>query len=99
MRDEIKFLAEVVGQASHCEQVYLFGSEARGDAHLDSDVDLALIIPDGVSPRQALRAAIRATAQRSHPIDLVVIAHSTWANGQSLLARQIRQEGVLVYEQ
>ena len=99
MRDEIKFLAEVVGQASHCEQVYLFGSEARGDAHLGSDVDLALIIPDGVSPRQALRAAIRATAQRTQPIDLVVIAHSTWVNGQSLLARQIRQEGVLVYEQ
>ena len=99
MRDEIKFLAEVVGRASHCEQVYLFGSEARGEAHLGSDVDLALIIPDGVSPREALRAAIRATAQRKQPIDLVVIAHSNWANGQSLLARQVRQEGILLYGQ
>lgn len=99
MRDEIKFLAEAVGQASQCEQVYLFGSEARGEAHVGSDVDLALIIPDGVSPRQALRAAIRVTAQRTQPIDLVVIAHSTWVNGQSLLARQIRQEGILLYGQ
>ena len=99
MRDEIKFLAEMVGKASNCEQVYLFGSEARGEAHEGSDVDLALIIPDGVSPRQALRAAIRATAQRSHPIDLVVIAHSNWTSGQSLLARQIRQEGILLYGQ
>ena len=99
MRDEIKFLAEVVGQASQCEQVYLFGSEARGEAHVGSDVDLALIIPDGLSPRQALRAAIRATAQRSQPIDLVVITHSTWAKGQSLLARQIRLEGILLYGQ
>jgi predicted nucleotidyltransferase len=94
---QILRLAEAAGQAAQAEQVLVFGSRARGDATADSDVDLALIVPDQVSRREALRAAIKATAVRDLPLDLVVLAHSNWTQGRSLLARQIRQEGQVVY--
>jgi predicted nucleotidyltransferase len=31
-------------------RIYLFGSEARGDAGLDSDLDFLVVVPDDVSP-------------------------------------------------
>ena len=34
-------------------QVYLFGSEARGDAGSDSDIDLAVIVRDDAPERQS----------------------------------------------
>lgn len=97
MNQEVHQLARAAGQAAQAERVYVFGSQARGEARADSDVDIALVIADGASPRKALRAAIAATAQRKQALDLVVIAHSTWARGSSLLAREVKQEGVLVY--
>jgi predicted nucleotidyltransferase len=97
MNQDFHELARAAGKAAQAECVYVFGSRARGDALPDSDLDMALIIADGASPRKALRAAIAATAQRRHSIDLVVIAHSTWTLGRSLLAREVQQDGVLVY--
>ncbi len=42
-------LAEIVrrlAQAYEPDRIYLFGSKARGDAGLDSDYDLLLVVPD-----------------------------------------------------
>lgn len=97
MNHAVHELARAAGQAAGAERVYVFGSQARGEARADSDLDLALIIADDVSPRQALRAAIAATSERKQALDVVVIAHSTWAQGRSLLAREVRRQGVLVY--
>jgi predicted nucleotidyltransferase len=35
----------------HAEQIWLFGSRARGDASLDSDWDLLVVVPDGIEER------------------------------------------------
>ena len=46
-------LAEVVRrlvEAYRPEQIYLFGSVARGDAGPDSDYDLMIIVPDDAPP-------------------------------------------------
>lgn len=39
-------LEELYG--SRLQQIILFGSEARGDAHADSDVDIALVLKDPI---------------------------------------------------
>lgn len=97
MKIDLRQLAENVGRAAAAERVILFGSQARGQSREDSDVDLALIVPDKVNRREALSAALLATAERQFPLDLVVLSHSTWEAGDSLLARQVRSEGVLLY--
>lgn len=98
MNSNFTQLAQAAGKAAKAEQVWVFGSQARGDAKLGSDLDLALVLPDGVDGRTALRAALRATLDRKIPVDLVAVAHSSWVSGSTALARQIRMEGVRVYE-
>lgn len=97
MNSEIRQLAEAAGKAANAEAVFLFGSQARGDSSAESDIDLALIIPDHEERRAALRAAIRATANRRRPLDLVVLSHTAWQQKNSLLARQVREEGIMAY--
>jgi len=89
-------LARVAGQAAHAEEVWIFGSQARGDASAYSDVDVALVLPDSANRREALRAALSATRRRTFSVDFVVLAKSTLVAGSTLLARQIRKEGVRV---
>ena len=48
-------LAEVVHRlagAYRPEQIYLFGSRARGEASPDSDYDLLVVVPDSALPEQ-----------------------------------------------
>ncbi len=97
MSPEILKLAEAAGRAAGAEKVVLFGSQARGDASDESDIDLALILPDDAERRTALRAAIRATVNRRRPLDLILLSHTTWQKRNTLLARQVRDEGILAY--
>ena len=46
-------LAEIVSrlvEAYEPERIYLFGSEARGDAGPDSDFDLLVVVPNEATP-------------------------------------------------
>jgi hypothetical protein len=48
-------LAEIVRrlvEAYQPERIYLFGSKARGDAGLDSDYDLMVVVPDDAPPER-----------------------------------------------
>lgn len=46
-REEIiNQIKETLNQVAPWAKVILFGSEARGEAKLDSDIDLLIIIPD-----------------------------------------------------
>lgn len=48
-------LAEIVRrlvEAYKPLRIYLFGSKARGDAGLDSDYDLLIVVPDDAPPEQ-----------------------------------------------
>lgn len=57
-------LAEILRrmvEAFQPEKVYLFGSKARGDAGLDSDYDILMIVPETQEPRYRV-------AQRAHSL-------------------------------
>ena len=90
--------ARRLGEACVADQVILFGSRARGQARADSDVDLALILPDGSDTRARLNVAQRLLWPRTFPIDLVAIPASVWARKATLLARQISTHGVVLYD-
>jgi len=94
---EVTELARRAGEAAKAESVLVFGSRARGDAREDSDVDVALVLPEQADGRAALRAAIGATTHRRMPLDLVVLDCRTVAESRSRLAREVRREGILIY--
>lgn len=98
MKDfSISSLAKTAGLASGAEAVYLFGSQATGHNHLNSDYDLALLLPDESDQWQATRNAQRSLWPRSVPIDIVPIARRSWNDGRNSFVRQIRETGKLLY--
>jgi excisionase family DNA binding protein len=83
--------------------VILFGSRARGDFRVDSDIDLAIIAPDGVARRRVAMSAyesLAAVADRSVAVDIVVLTPSIMSAERDLtgsIARAVSREGVFVF--
>jgi predicted nucleotidyltransferase len=81
--------------------VYLFGSEARGDASEDSDIDLAVIVSDDAPAGQASpRMAAEVLWGLERGADVVVFRESEFAARSGVVASlpwTIRREGRLLY--
>ena len=58
--------------AVHPSRIVLFGSAARGEMRPDSDVDLLVVVDDGVHPRRTAQLLYRRGFDAPFPIDLVV---------------------------
>lgn len=84
------------------EQVWLFGSRARGDARDDSDWDLLVVVPDDASAeRRRARAAHEAVIGLEHGADVVVWPRSAFEARLPLAAslpRAVVDRGVLLHE-
>lgn len=95
-----RVMADRLRTAIHAERVWLFGSQARGDAGIDSDIDLLAVIPDSpVSRYQRAVAARRELADFNVPMDIVVMTHDEWENDLKApcsLASTVTREGILI---
>jgi len=94
---DLSALAKKAGEASSAEAVYLFGSQASGQARADSDVDLALILNDACDPWRAVLEAQRALWPREVSIDLAPISEQVWLTSKDSFVNSIRKEGRLLY--
>ena len=82
-------------------EVYLFGSQARGDARPDSDIDLYVVLEDERLPTFDLSTAV-AQARSGSPeaVDIVLATRSSHEKFQATpgaMARRIRHEGIRIY--
>jgi len=69
-------LAETVRrivEAVHPRRIILFGSAARGQMGPDSDLDLLVVMPDGVHRRETARRVYRGLRRLGVPKDIVVV--------------------------
>lgn len=100
---ELERVVHAIVTSIQPDGVILFGSRARGDFRADSDFDLAILAPDGVTRRRvAMRAyeSLAAVADRSVAVDIVVLTPSIIAAEQGLtgsIARAVSREGVFLY--
>jgi predicted nucleotidyltransferase len=82
-------------------QVYLFGSEARGDADADSDIDLAVIVRDDAPDRQARpQTAAEALWGLERGADVVVFRESDFVARRGVVSSlpwTIHREGKLLH--
>jgi uncharacterized protein len=80
-------------------QVWAFGSRARGDAGLESDFDVCVVVPQ---PTASLRRAIRDIAweigfEHERVLTTIILARDDFEHGPmsaSTLVANIRREGV-----
>lgn len=81
-------------------EVTLFGSRARGDAEVHSDLDLLVILPDGAADDDrdyVSECAWEAGFEHGIVVVPVVFTRQEWERGperESLLAKAVAKEGV-----
>lgn len=97
-------LAEVVhrlAEAYQPEQIYLFGSLARGEADADSDYDLMVIVPDDAPPeRHRSRLAYQVLRGTGAAADVLVWSRSAFERRLHVVASlpaTVAREGLLLY--
>ncbi|RME50193.1 MAG: nucleotidyltransferase domain-containing protein [Caldilineae bacterium] len=98
---DIKRVAKEIGIAANAEQVILFGSHARGEAHAESDVDL-LIIADSHEPRfKRARKLYKLFSPYPFGMDLLVYTPEEVEAGKQIplsFVSSILHEGMVVYD-
>lgn len=83
-------LADLLADEYRVERVYLFGSVASGQAHLRSDIDIAV---DGIAAEDYYRAWARLERETDIPVDLVALSDANVS-----LVEKVRREGVVLFE-
>jgi len=96
-----RLIARRLEEALHPDAIYLFGSHARGDANVDSDLDLMVIVPESNQTRYHRSVdARRLVSDITVPKDIVVLTRQEWKDGQQVvcsLASAVRREGILLH--
>ena len=81
-------------------QIVLFGSKARGDDRVGSDVDLLVVMPSGTHRRRTARRVYRSLIGIETPVDLVVVTQEDvemYADHPGLIIRLALAEGRTLY--
>ena len=82
-------------------QIYLFGSHAYGSPTEESDIDLMIVVHDGIDSLKIMRAVSAGLMNRRVSLDVLVDNMSDFTERSKpervTLQREIKNKGVLVY--
>lgn len=100
-QQQIDHICEKIIRAFNPDRLVLFGSEARGTARPDSDIDLLVIMPFDGSPLKQATKLYGAIDDRRIPVDLIVRTPDdiSWrtAEGDCFIC-EILREGKVIHE-
>lgn len=98
---ELARMVECLVSAFHPDRIYAFGSQVRGEAAPESDIDLLIIVPHASEPAHRLaQAAYHALPIHSLPIDILVMSRDEFerrSRAASSLPATILREGRTLY--
>lgn len=102
--EKVDLAVKTAVELARPSRVFIFGSWARGEATADSDLDLAVLVPDERSGEiPELRSQInRQLAQMRMSVDLIVVTEEYFAKFRSSINSiyyKIANQGKLIYEQ
>lgn len=97
-------LAEILSRLANAfrpDEIYIFGSKARGESDVDSDYDLMVIVPDdaGIERRKS-RLAYQVLRGTGTAADVIVFTRSEFdgrLHVAASLQATVAREGKLVY--
>ncbi|MDR2716599.1 MAG: nucleotidyltransferase domain-containing protein [Treponema sp.] len=102
IRTELDKLTELIINAIPVEQIYLFGSYAYGTPHKYSDLDLYVVLKDGLPMRDldaGLQIRMAVVRETSMPIDIVAKNKQDFLNRVNgiTLERIVNRDGIRIY--
>lgn len=83
------------------DKIILFGSRARGDADLDSDIDLLLLFSEVADPNKRAAEVYASLAGFTRPLDIVVSTTSRFERYRNVVNTvywPASREGRVLYE-
>lgn len=93
MEEPIQELIALLDQRFGVDALWIFGSEARGQARADSDLDVAVLLRGRPSPLELLEAKAEAGLLVGRKVDLVDLERSS-----PLIAMQVLRHGRLIVD-
>ena len=99
---ELDKLKKLIIEAIPVEQIYLFGSYARGTPHKDSDLDLYVVLKDEVQMRDldaGLQIRFAIDRKKSMPVDIIAKKKKDFLSRLDgfTLERVVNREGIRIY--
>ena len=89
-------LREIYGD--RLQRLILFGSQARGDATPESDVDVLVVLKGPISSyeeaERTSRVAIRAAAYRDTALSFIHLSEEAYADERRPLVQSVKEEGI-----
>lgn len=98
--ERIDDLVARIVQAVHPLRILLFGSAARGDSNETSDVDVLVVMPEGIHRRRTAQNIYAHIWNLGVPVDVVVATPSDldkYRDTPGLIYRSILREGRELY--
>jgi predicted nucleotidyltransferase len=96
----INILVQSIVGAVHPLKIILFGSAARGDMSPDSDIDVLVVMPEGVHRRRTAQFLYRQITGLGVPFDILVATPDDLEKHKDnigLIYRTVLREGREVY--
>jgi len=99
---ELDKLKELIINAIPVEQIYLFGSYAYGTPHKYSDLDLYVVLKDGLPMRDldaGLQIRMAIARKKSMPVDIIAKNKQDFLNRMNgmTLERIVTRDGIRIY--
>ena len=99
---ELDKLKELIINAVPVEQIYLFGSYAYGKPHKYSDLDLYVVLKDGLPMRDldaGLQIRFAIVREASMPVDIIAKNKSDFLGrlDDITLERKVTRDGIRIY--
>jgi len=96
----IESLVQNIVETVHPLKIILFGSYARGTENQESDIDVLVVMPEGVHCRRTAQLLYRQIKRIGIPFDILVTTPSTLEKHKDnigLIYRAILREGREIY--
>ena len=101
VKEEFERYISFISQMDGVIQIYLFGSYAYGTPNEESDIDLMVVVHDGIDSLKIMRAVSAGLMNRQVSLDVLVDNLSDFTERSKpervTLQREIKNKGVLVY--
>ena len=99
---ELDKLTPLIIDTVPVEHIYLFGSYAYGKPHKDSDLDLYVVLKDGLPMRDldaGLQIRFAIAREKSMPVDIIAKNKSDFTDRMDgmTLERKVTREGIRIY--